>query len=273
MDVIAGEDGVLTVCGHTFCLSDYSSWTDTNAQCPSCRHPIENTQNYLSLTQIRLEVHALLRKQGRKEARVGAFSKSDVPKKNSLDFSGLSFRKRVFEDECLPKPKREKGNGPGSTENVELALYPTDSVDLKQTIAVHRPAADGKARKFVQSAKIKTLIAAIEEMIAAGNDKALVFSQWTRMLDLIEVPLRELGIKSVRLDGTMSAAERASTVNSFKQRSDVRLFLISLKAGGCGLVSFFPLLLSKNIMLSIFSTQRLISQVFLFILSTMPCSA
>lgn len=38
-----------------------------------------------------------------------------------------------------------------------------------------------------------------------------------------------------RLDGTMDANQRAAAIAEFKKRSDCRLFLISLKAGGCGL--------------------------------------
>jgi SNF2 family DNA or RNA helicase len=66
-------------------------------------------------------------------------------------------------------------------------------------------------------------------------ESALVFSQWTRMLDLVQVPLLERGIQFVRLDGTMDSDTRANAIREFNKRSDIRLFLISLKAGGCGL--------------------------------------
>jgi SNF2 family DNA or RNA helicase len=90
-------------------------------------------------------------------------------------------------------------------------------------------------KRFVQSAKIKALMSELEKMMKEGDDKALVFSQWTRMLDLISVPLTERGIRFERLDGTMDCQSRTAAISEFKKRSDIRVFLISLKAGGVGL--------------------------------------
>ncbi len=41
--------------------------------------------------------------------------------------------------------------------------------------------------------------------------------------------------KFVRLDGSMSLANRRAAINTFKENAQVRIFLISLKAGGLGL--------------------------------------
>ncbi|MSP54986.1 MAG: DEAD/DEAH box helicase [Myxococcales bacterium] len=63
--------------------------------------------------------------------------------------------------------------------------------------------------------------------------KALVFSQWTSMLDLIEPHLRARGIPFVRLDG--STIDRAAVVASFQASDGPPVFLLSLTAGGTGL--------------------------------------
>lgn len=65
--------------------------------------------------------------------------------------------------------------------------------------------------------------------------KALVFSQWTYMLDIVEVPLRKKGIRFVRLDGSMSQDQRDKALRVFKTDDNVCVFLMSLKAGGLGL--------------------------------------
>ncbi|MBN9385082.1 MAG: DEAD/DEAH box helicase [Chitinophagaceae bacterium] len=83
------------------------------------------------------------------------------------------------------------------------------------------------------SAKLDELIREIEEN--TGHHKALVFSQFTSMLELIRGALAERGIPYLYLDGSISAEERKRSVQQFQEEEDTRVFLISLKAGGVGL--------------------------------------
>lgn len=82
------------------------------------------------------------------------------------------------------------------------------------------------------SSKIKTLLDALE-LVAAGDHRALVFSQWTSLLDLIEPWLKQSGIDWVRLDG--ATRNRAAVVDEFQREDGPPVMLISLKAGGTGL--------------------------------------
>lgn len=68
-----------------------------------------------------------------------------------------------------------------------------------------------------------------------GNHKALIFSQFLGMLALIRAKLEELGIKYEYFDGSTSAPDREKAIQSFQNNDEVRVFLISLKAGGVGL--------------------------------------
>jgi SNF2 family DNA or RNA helicase len=51
--------------------------------------------------------------------------------------------------------------------------------------------------------------------------QVIVFSQWTTMLDLLEVPLKQKGHQYRRLDGTMSVAARERAINDFEERAEV----------------------------------------------------
>ena len=82
------------------------------------------------------------------------------------------------------------------------------------------------------SSKIRRLLAALDEAAADGH-KALVFSQWTSLLDRVEPLLAEQGIASCRLDG--STRDRAGVVASFQSAAGPPVMLLSLKAGGTGL--------------------------------------
>ncbi|WP_245536756.1 DEAD/DEAH box helicase [Solitalea canadensis] len=81
------------------------------------------------------------------------------------------------------------------------------------------------------SAKIDLLMEQIESKMT--QHKILVFSQFVSMLDLIREQLDDKGIAYVMLTG--STRNRDSVVNEFKTNNNIRVFLISLKAGGTGL--------------------------------------
>ncbi len=82
------------------------------------------------------------------------------------------------------------------------------------------------------SSKVEALRDALEDAAADGH-KALVFSQWTSLLDRIEPALDEAGIPFTRLDG--STRDRAGVVSEFQSEGGPPVLLASLKAGGTGL--------------------------------------
>ena len=82
------------------------------------------------------------------------------------------------------------------------------------------------------SSKIEALLDALETATAEGH-KALVFSQWTSLLDLIEPALARAELSFARLDGT--TRDRADVVARFQADDGPPVMLVSLKAGGSGL--------------------------------------
>lgn len=82
------------------------------------------------------------------------------------------------------------------------------------------------------SAKMESLLETLGNAQAEGH-KTLVFSQFVQMLKLIEKELRLAGIPFTYLDG--STVNRQAKVDQFQNDEEVRVFLISLRAGGVGL--------------------------------------
>lgn len=96
------------------------------------------------------------------------------------------------------------------------------------------PAILNEQEKFENhSIKLDELAREITENI--GDHKALIFSQFLGMLALIRAKLEELGVKYEYFDGSTSAPDREKAIQSFQRNEEVRVFLISLKAGGVGL--------------------------------------
>lgn len=65
--------------------------------------------------------------------------------------------------------------------------------------------------------------------------KILLFSGYTSMFSIIESKLKKAGIKYFKLTGQTKVGERIKLVDEFNQNDDIKVFLISLKAGGTGL--------------------------------------
>jgi superfamily II DNA or RNA helicase len=83
-----------------------------------------------------------------------------------------------------------------------------------------------------RSSKIERLLETLEETVADGH-KALVFSQWTGLLDRVEPHLAAAGIAFTRLDG--KTPDRGAVVRAFQDTAGPPVMLVSLKAGGTGL--------------------------------------
>ncbi len=84
-----------------------------------------------------------------------------------------------------------------------------------------------------QSIKIKEIIRHITNK--TGDHKILIFSQFVKMLSLVKDELDKINIDYEYLDGKSSVKQREKSVNNFQENNDLRVFLISLKAGGTGL--------------------------------------
>ncbi|XP_010475184.1 PREDICTED: DNA repair protein RAD16 [Camelina sativa] len=93
-----------------------------------------------------------------------------------------------------------------------------------------------KLNDFQTSTKIEALREEIRFMVERdGSAKAIVFSQFTSFLDLINYTLGKCGVSCVQLVGSMTMAARDTAINKFKDDPDCRVFLMSLKAGGVAL--------------------------------------
>ncbi len=82
------------------------------------------------------------------------------------------------------------------------------------------------------SAKYEMLMDLLQTLIE-GKHKTVIFSQYTRMLQLLREDLEGRGIRFAYLDG--STKNRLEIVKQFNEDETIPVFLVSLKAGGTGL--------------------------------------
>lgn len=127
--------------------------------------------------------------------------------------------------------------------------YNCDDTEKESTAA---PGADGIARFLPYgggggrnapvhpewSGKMYVLFRLMKEMRRPGNggDKIVIISNYTQTLDLIGRMCRENSWGFCRLDGSVTMKKRQSMVDDFNDPSSSLIaFLLSSKAGGCGL--------------------------------------
>ena len=84
------------------------------------------------------------------------------------------------------------------------------------------------------SSKLEQCIEIIKDAIESGH-KILLFSGYTSMFEIIEKELNKNGISYFKLTGATKVDERIRMVDEFNESKDIKVFLISLKAGGTGL--------------------------------------
>jgi superfamily II DNA or RNA helicase len=117
-------------------------------------------------------------------------------------------------------------------------LTEMDLLRLRAALLMCRMSANGTylvtKEKPNWSSKIERLAALLDEVAADDSRKAVLFSEWTTMLDLIEPLMKERGLAFVRLDGSVPQQRRQELVHRFQSDSACRLF-VTTNAGSTGL--------------------------------------
>lgn len=85
---------------------------------------------------------------------------------------------------------------------------------------------------YDDSGKVQELFPLLEEIIDEGH-RILLFSQFVEMLKIIETGINEHKWQSVYLDG--STKNRQAIIDEFQETEEIKIFLLSLKAGGVGI--------------------------------------
>lgn len=85
-----------------------------------------------------------------------------------------------------------------------------------------------------ESGKLNQCIELVKDGIESGH-KILLFSGYTSMFEIIEKELSKNNIQYLKLTGKTKVSDRLELINEFNNNEEVKVFLISLKAGGTGI--------------------------------------
>ncbi|TEA08981.1 putative ATP-dependent helicase [Colletotrichum sidae] len=89
---------------------------------------------------------------------------------------------------------------------------------------------------WLSSAKARACMELLRKIQDTG-EKTIVFSQWTMLLDLLEVALKKesLDIRHCRYTGEMSMSQRDDVAYKFTTDPNMKVMMVSLRAGNAGL--------------------------------------
>ncbi|NXC06559.1 SMRCD regulator, partial [Orthonyx spaldingii] len=88
--------------------------------------------------------------------------------------------------------------------------------------------------QILDSGKFRALERILSDLKEKG-DRVVLFSQFTMMLDILEVFLKHWQHRYIRLDGKTQISERIYLIDEFNTDMEIFVFLLSTKAGGLGI--------------------------------------
>ncbi|EPE06791.1 chromodomain-helicase-dna-binding protein 3 [Ophiostoma piceae UAMH 11346] len=87
---------------------------------------------------------------------------------------------------------------------------------------------------FIKSGKVQKLLELIEGYKTNG-DRALVFSRFARVLNILREVMTFMGIRYVSLEGATRVEERQDIINEYTQDPEITVFLLTTGSGGTGI--------------------------------------
>ncbi len=191
------------------------------------RQPIEKNQDYHRQSLLAKRVAPLMLRRTKNEVAKELPSKTEIMTLIELEENQADLYEtiRVSMMEQVSKAMLLESN------NRNNFLIGNALLKLRQVCCHSNLIKLDSAQKLNSSAKISWLKTRLPSMVEQGR-RILLFSSFTSMLDIIAEELTEMDIPYLMLTG--KTKQRGKLVEQF-QKSNVPIFLISLKAGGVGL--------------------------------------
>ncbi|XP_071202774.1 chromodomain-helicase-DNA-binding protein 1-like isoform X1 [Salvelinus alpinus] len=168
--------------------------------------------------------------------RVKAEVAADLPVKTEiLMYHGLSALQKRYYKAILTKDLYAFGNEQGNkTRLLNILMQLRKCVDHPYLFDGVEPEPFEMGEHLIQASGKLCLLDSMLAYLHQGGHHILLFSQMTRMLDILQDYMEYRGYSYERLDGSVRGEERNLAIKNFSSK-DVFVFLLSTKAGGVGM--------------------------------------
>ncbi|KAI1635980.1 SNF2 family N-terminal domain-containing protein [Biscogniauxia mediterranea] len=165
----------------------------------------------------------------------GVEQSSDLEDINDIVQRSIDEKSKKAHGSKSKKFKAKRPQGKGKQRELQPQMLNQLRRNASRNPRAYRKYMSFLKRIWLPSAKVDKCRDLIAEIQSTG-EKTIVFSQWTLLLDLLEIPLKnELKLKYSRYDGSMTATQRDNAAREFQEETETRVMLVSLKAGNAGL--------------------------------------
>lgn len=150
------------------------------------------------------------------------------------DADGESDGKAI--EKARKKKKTRKGKGKARAKDVRPSTLKSLRKEANKSRHAYKTYMAYLRKTWLPSGKVSECMRLLKSIQETG-EKTIIFSQWTLLLDLIEVAMYHEGFdrKPERYDGSMSSTERNNAAHAFRDKEQVKVLLVSLRAGNAGL--------------------------------------
>ncbi|KAF4460770.1 dna repair rad16 [Fusarium albosuccineum] len=139
------------------------------------------------------------------------------------------------EDNRRKNKKKSKGKGKKKVPDIKPSMLKTLRKEACKNRDAYKRYMRYLRKTWEPAAKVTECMKLLKEIHESG-EKTIIFSQWTLLLDLLEVAMHhEKMAQPQRYDGSMSATQRNISARNFRDNKDVKVMLVSLRAGNAGL--------------------------------------
>lgn len=234
------EDAVVSRCGHVFCnqcISEHFLGDDKQCPAKNCKVQISKSSVFSGATLKRCLDESLGNSSLDSSSHSSPCSEVIEPSQVQQLHHSSKVKAALQVLQSLNKPPDVVvGNsceGPVKVEQSDNAspqtsVAQTGSSGVAPTIEVK-----GSIIKIKTGSSNPVLVH--KNSLPVHKEKTIVFSQWVKMLDLLESCLKESSIQFRRLDGTMTVHARDKAVQDFNTLPEVTVMIMSLKAASLGL--------------------------------------
>ncbi|KKK25771.1 hypothetical protein ARAM_002027 [Aspergillus rambellii] len=240
-------------CGHSTCAECFARISDPalalrqgvdgtpEVKCPNCRGIVDTKK---------ITDHVTFRKVHYPDSSADSTELLSQPAANDNDEDddesdssegddddSLSrFLRDDSEDESSSKQLKRKRKGKGKKPQKTKKTLAVLKKEAMKNQTAKRKYLRRLEKSWITSAKIEKTMEILRDIEHdEGSGKTIIFSQFTSLLDLLEVPIAREGFHYRRYDGSMKVGDRNSAVLDFTDDPECRVMLVSLKAGNSGL--------------------------------------
>ncbi|XP_077391159.1 chromodomain-helicase-DNA-binding protein 1-like [Festucalex cinctus] len=160
----------------------------------------------------------------------------DLPKKTEVVvYHGMSALQKKYYKALLMKDAEAFGSDQSNkTRLLNILIQLRKCVDHPYLFDGVEPEPFEMGEHLIEASGKLCLLDSMLAYLQQGGHRVLLFSQMTRMLDILQDYMEYRGYSYERLDGSVRGEERNLAVKNFSSK-DVFVFLLSTKAGGVGM--------------------------------------